>query len=319
MSAKSLTNSEGSRSHHVVSSHTPGSHTLSLTGAPTNESSAYPGNSTASRFEIPPPPLTVATVAAPRTGRSAAATSKVLNAEAASRKRKAARSSRDRVSGARASSSSKASRAAVIAKSDDRVANASGDDRSAAARDAGDMAAQQPDCTAVGHEGDRFAVAGDVDCSPVARHAACAASDDVRGHTAAGTESMDAGCRQSRKTYAELALARQNKDAMTKTKPPQASEENSSLNTEALKVPTDPAALLDGGAYVRAVAMHVDLVGASARLVVSTDEKVSKAELDRLRELIFGKGGPPPADEVLRIDWAGIPRPNRERKQFDGE
>jgi hypothetical protein len=130
---------------------------------------------------------------------------------------------------------------------------------------------------------------------------------------------MDAGCTKSRKTCAELALARQNKDAMTKTKPSQSSQENSAASTEALKVPTDPAALLDGGAYVRAVAMHVDLVGASARLVVSTDEKVSKAELDRLRELIFGKGGPPPADEVLRIDWAGIPRPDRERKKFDGE
>ena len=294
MNHKSLTNGVGNRSHHAATSHA-----ISLTTAPETESGTYPG-STTSHFEIPPPPK-AATVAAPGTGRFAAATPKVLNAEAASRKRKAARPSRDRVSGARASSSSKTGRAAVIAKSDARVAIASGDDRSAAAQDTGNMAAHERDC------------------SPVALHAAAAASDDVHGQTAAGTESMDAGCRKNRKTYAEVALARPNKDAMTKTKPSQTNVESSAANMEALKVPTDPAALLDGGAYVRAVAMHVDLVGASARLVVSTDEKVSKAELDRLRELIFGKGGPPPADEVLRIDWAGIPRPDRERKKFDGE
>jgi hypothetical protein len=91
----------------------------------------------------------------------------------------------------------------------------------------------------------------------------------------------------------------------------------SAVDLEKLKVPTDPEALADGPSYVRAVAQHVDLVGASARLVVSTDEKVSKAELDRLRELIFGKGGPPPADETLRIDWTNIPRPERDRSPAD--
>ena len=85
---------------------------------------------------------------------------------------------------------------------------------------------------------------------------------------------------------------------------------------EKLKTPTDPAALLDGPSYVRAVASQVDLVAASAKLVVSSDEKIAKAELDRLRELIFGKGGPPPTDETLRIDWTGFPRPDREPPSF---
>jgi len=93
-------------------------------------------------------------------------------------------------------------------------------------------------------------------------------------------------------------------------------ESNAPHLHEELQVPTDLAALVDGPAYVRAVASQVDLVGASARLIVSADEKVAKAELDRLRELIFGKGGPPPADETLRIDWTGFPRPNREPPAF---
>jgi hypothetical protein len=62
----------------------------------------------------------------------------------------------------------------------------------------------------------------------------------------------------------------------------------------------------------------VDLVGASARLVVSHDEKICKAELDRLRELIFGKGGPPQFEEPLRIDWTGVPRPERDRQDLEG-
>ena len=77
---------------------------------------------------------------------------------------------------------------------------------------------------------------------------------------------------------------------------------------EKLKKPTDPAALLDGPSYVRAVASQVDLVGASAKLVISADEKIAKSELDRLRELIFGRGGPPPADETLQIDWSAMTR-----------
>jgi hypothetical protein len=45
----------------------------------------------------------------------------------------------------------------------------------------------------------------------------------------------------------------------------------------------------DAGAYVSAVAERVDLVAASARLVQSGDEKIAKSELDRLRDMKFGK------------------------------
>jgi hypothetical protein len=48
----------------------------------------------------------------------------------------------------------------------------------------------------------------------------------------------------------------------------------------------------DGSAYVDAVAARVDLVAASVRLVSSEDEKIAKGELDRLREMKFGKVGP---------------------------
>jgi len=55
---------------------------------------------------------------------------------------------------------------------------------------------------------------------------------------------------------------------------------------------TDFAAMQDDSAYVDAVAARVDLVAASVRLVSSTDEKIAKGELDRLREMKFGKVGP---------------------------
>jgi hypothetical protein len=97
---------------------------------------------------------------------------------------------------------------------------------------------------------------------------------------------------------------------MGKTRPDEGSHANRS--NDELKVPTDLAALEDGPSYVRAVATKVDLVGASAKLVVSQDEKIAKAELDRLRELIFGKGGPAAAEESTRMDWTGFPRPMRE-------
>jgi len=47
----------------------------------------------------------------------------------------------------------------------------------------------------------------------------------------------------------------------------------------------------DGSTYVDTVAARVDLVAASVRLVSSDDEKIAKGELDRLREMKFGKVG----------------------------
>jgi hypothetical protein len=73
--------------------------------------------------------------------------------------------------------------------------------------------------------------------------------------------------------------------------------------------PTDSEAMQDAGAYVNAVAERVDLVAASVRLVQSGDQKIAKAELDRLREMKFGKVGPAAAEEPSRLDFSNWPRP----------
>lgn len=108
---------------------------------------------------------------------------------------------------------------------------------------------------------------------------------------------------------------------MGRPKSDEASQPNKS--NDDLKVATDLAALADGPSYVRAVAAKVDLVGASAKLVVSTDEKIAKAELDRLRELIFGKGGPQSADETAQMDFTSMyrtaPEPVRSNDSGNGE
>ena len=73
--------------------------------------------------------------------------------------------------------------------------------------------------------------------------------------------------------------------------------------------PTNSEAMQDAGAYVNAVAERVDLVAASVRLVESPDEKIAKSELDRLREMKFGKVGPAAAEEPSRLDFSNWPRP----------
>jgi hypothetical protein len=56
-----------------------------------------------------------------------------------------------------------------------------------------------------------------------------------------------------------------------------------------LRRPTEVAAIQDAAAYFDAVAARVDLVGVSVRLITSEDLKISKSELDRVREMKFGK------------------------------
>jgi hypothetical protein len=55
--------------------------------------------------------------------------------------------------------------------------------------------------------------------------------------------------------------------------------------------PTDFTAMQDGQAFARTVGEEVDLVAVSASLLQSGDEKIRKAELDKIREMIFGKVG----------------------------
>jgi hypothetical protein len=75
--------------------------------------------------------------------------------------------------------------------------------------------------------------------------------------------------------------------------------------------PTDSEAMQDAGAYVNAVAERVDLVAASVRLVQSGDQKVAKAELDRLRDMKFGKVGPAAVEEQMWPELGDLPRPPR--------
>ena len=148
-----------------------------------------------------------------------------------------------------------------------------------------------------------------------------AASDDAKHPTAAGIApkgSSRAGrsSRDRQKTgaaaNAAAARSRQESENQPMLKSSPAENTQSKRSNDQLKVPTDLAALEDGPSYVRAVAAKVDMVGASAQLVVSQDEKIAKAELDRLRELIFGKGGPFQPDEPVRIDWSAFPQPRDE-------
>ncbi len=77
--------------------------------------------------------------------------------------------------------------------------------------------------------------------------------------------------------------------------------------------PTDLAAMQDAATFVDAVAARADLVQVSVKLVGSKDEKIAKSELDRLRDMKFGKvsvaGGPSEEPQQLIID---VPRPDRE-------
>jgi hypothetical protein len=80
-----------------------------------------------------------------------------------------------------------------------------------------------------------------------------------------------------------------------------------------LAKPTDSAAMQDAAAYVDAVAVRVDLVAASVRCLTTQDEKIAKAELDRLREMKFGKVAVAAAgqEESPRIEFGDLPRPVR--------
>jgi hypothetical protein len=77
--------------------------------------------------------------------------------------------------------------------------------------------------------------------------------------------------------------------------------------------PTEFDAMQDGAAFVSAVASRVDLVRASVRLVCANDEKIAKAELDRLRDMRFGKVGAAVPEEQPRIDFSDWPRPIQQR------
>jgi hypothetical protein len=112
-------------------------------------------------------------------------------------------------------------------------------------------------------------------------HGYQAASDDASGTSVAIAASSASAAGTAPEACADPA-------------PPHPAERNemaseSSKRDVHLPGPTDYDAMQDAGAYVNAVAERVDLVAASARLVQSGDEKIAKSELDRLRDMKFGK------------------------------
>lgn len=76
--------------------------------------------------------------------------------------------------------------------------------------------------------------------------------------------------------------------------------------------PTDFAALRDGPSFADAVGEKVDLVAVSASLLQSGDEKIRKAELDRIREMKFGKvaASVTAVEEPGAVDLTGMPGPS---------
>jgi len=129
-----------------------------------------------------------------------------------------------------------------------------------------------------------------------------AASDDVSGASVANA--------------AFSAAAGSARDACAEAAPPPPSEMNASGSETGkrevrLPGPTDHEAMQDAEAYVEAVAERVDLVAASVRLVQSGDQKIAKAELDRLRDMKFGKVGAAAVEDSTRLDFGDLPRPQR--------
>ncbi len=148
-----------------------------------------------------------------------------------------------------------------------------------------------------------------------------AASDDARGTSAAGAAHSASAPGTDRDACAEVAPPRPGKkNGKMKKKGKNGrngrNEQGDSLKEFLLGGPTDFAAMQDGAAYVNSVAARVDLVGASVRLVGSKDEKIAKAELDRLREMKFGKvsaGTNVPETPTVVWDVPGISSQRNER------
>ncbi len=142
-----------------------------------------------------------------------------------------------------------------------------------------------------------------------------AASDDASGATVARAAGSATAPGTVRKAYAEAAPPHSGKKNghlnEKKDKPKNKNGQKDGLQDFLLAGPTDFAAMQDGAAYVNSVAARVDLVGASVRLVGSEDEKIAKAELDRLRDMKFGKGPVTVIEEVPRVEIGDMPRPVR--------
>jgi len=137
----------------------------------------------------------------------------------------------------------------------------------------------------------------------IALHGALATPDDASGASLANAAISANAAGKTNSTHADA----------TTTSAPEKNTTSSDSATASVHFPgpTDSEAMQDAGAYVNAVAERVDLVAASVRLVQATDEKIAKSELDRLREMKFGKVGPAVVDEQVYPELGDLPRPRR--------
>lgn len=132
-----------------------------------------------------------------------------------------------------------------------------------------------------------------------------AASVDVCGASVAGAATPCAAC-PDREPYADAAPA-QPQQASCAGRPSRHTEEENRCSEPNVAGPTESAALEDGPSFARAVAARVDLVGVSARLLCQGDEKIQKAELDRIRQLLFDNQNA--IEEPPRIDFGDLMKP----------
>ena len=140
-----------------------------------------------------------------------------------------------------------------------------------------------------------------------------AASDDASGASVASAASSASAAGTDRHAYAEAAPSRAKEKNGSSRRGNGRSGKAKADEVDAFHMlgSTDVAAIQDGSAYFDAVAARVDLVGASVRLIIAKDHKTSKSELDRLREMKFGKIGAAVVEEPPQLDFTDWPRRGR--------
>lgn len=131
-----------------------------------------------------------------------------------------------------------------------------------------------------------------------------AASADARETSVAGAAPNGAAC-SDREAYADAAPAQPRKGSRAGGLPRH--PDDKTAQEPPFAGPTESAALEDGPSFARAVSARVDLVGVSASLLCCRDEKIQKAELDRIRQLLFDNPNAP--EEPPRIDFGDLLKP----------
>jgi len=150
-----------------------------------------------------------------------------------------------------------------------------------------------------------------------------AASDDASELSVANATAVSAAAGAERQAYADVAPAEGGGERLVMEKANAASQsltrnddkrekEEAGAAKDPRPIPPGSEALpIDGEAFVDAVHSRVDLVLLEEKLLNSKDEKVVQRELAYLRELRYGKHGPPSDDGPPQI-IVDIPGPERD-------